>query len=209
MPTYSNRTVILAALGTAVLALTGCQLPWASPPKGDVAVVQPDELSEAGGRPCPKRLPVAEDPSGHGFGIEEEAERAPTFRDAHKAWTCRYDPVDGETTPDGGTTLEWKRAGKPQPVADLDGLRSALDELVPADPERMCTMDLSSRWMVVLSHDGDLTGVVVDDYGCREVRLTDDPHATPPGADGQDGVVGGVLTGGETVLEGLGVGRSR
>jgi hypothetical protein len=26
--------------------------------------------------------------------------------------------------------------------------------------------------MVVHSHGGDLTGVVVDDYGCRDVRLT-------------------------------------
>jgi hypothetical protein len=51
------------------------------------------------------------------------------------------------------------------------------------------------------------TGVVVDDYGCRDVRLTDNPHTTPPGADDQAGTVGGVLDGGAAILEALGVGR--
>lgn len=62
--------------------------------------------------------------------------------------------------------------------------------------------------MVVSSHDGDLTGAVVDDYGCRDVRLTGDPHATPPGAEGQNGTVAGVVDGGTAVLDALGVGRS-
>jgi hypothetical protein len=62
--------------------------------------------------------------------------------------------------------------------------------------------------MVVYNHGGDLTGVVVDDYGCRDVRLTDNPHTTPPGADDQDGTVGGVLNGGGAILDALGVGRS-
>jgi hypothetical protein len=50
--------------------------------------------------------------------------------------------------------------------------------------------------------------VVVDGYGCRDVRLTADPHATPPGADDQHGTVGGVLDGGPAVLDAVGVGRS-
>lgn len=62
--------------------------------------------------------------------------------------------------------------------------------------------------MVVYSHAGDLTGVVVDDYGCRDVRLTDNPHVTPPGASDQVGTVGGILDGGATILHALGVGRS-
>jgi hypothetical protein len=57
----------------------------------------------------------------------------------------------------------------------------------------------------VYTHDGDLTGVVIDDYGCRNVRLTDNPHTTPPGADDQDGTVGGVLNGGAAVLDALGL----
>lgn len=55
--------------------------------------------------------------------------------------------------------------------------------------------------MIVYSHSGDLTGVVVDGYGCREVRLTDEPFHTPPGAPHQDGTVGGVLDGGAELLE--------
>jgi hypothetical protein len=62
--------------------------------------------------------------------------------------------------------------------------------------------------MVVYSHHGDLTGVVVDDYGCRDVRLTANPHSTPAGAADQEGIVGGVLDGGAAILDTLGVGRS-
>lgn len=51
-------------------------------------------------------------------------------------------------------------------------------------------------------------GVVVDDFDCRSVRLTDNPHTTPPGADDQDGTVAGVLGGGTAILDPLGVGRT-
>lgn len=57
--------------------------------------------------------------------------------------------------------------------------------------------------MVVYSFEGDLTGVVVDDFGCRDVRLTDDPHDTAPGADGQEGTVGGVFGDGQVILKAL------
>ena len=104
--------------------------------------------------------------------------------------------------------METRREPEPVAAADLAGLQQALDDLALADPSAACTDDLGPRWMVVSDHEGDLTGVVVDDYGCRDVRLTDDPHATPPGAGGQDGTVGGVLAGGTAILDTLGVGRS-
>ena len=56
---------------------------------------------------------------------------------------------------------------------------------------RVCTEELGPRWMLVLSRSGDLTGVVVDGYGCRDVRLTDEPFTTVAG----EGAVEGVLTG--------------
>jgi hypothetical protein len=104
--------------------------------------------------------------------------------------------------------VETRRTRRTVVAADLPELQDALGDLAPADRSGGCTSDLGPRWMVVYSHDGDLTGVVVDDYGCRDVRLTDDPHTTPPGADDQDGTVGGVLDGGAEILNVLGVGRS-
>ena len=93
-------------------------------------------------------------------------------------------------------------------VGDLPDLQDALNDLSLPDFSGGCDDDLGPRWMVVYTHDGDLTGVVVDDYGCREVRLTDNPHITAPGADDQDETVAGVLDGGAAILDALGVGRT-
>ena len=101
-------------LGAAVLALTGCDLPWSSPPSSDDPRVRPSELSVAGGRPCPEELPVSDDSSGHGFGTEEVADELPTLLEPQEAWTCRYRPVDAGSLPDGGTHLrvETRRAAR-------------------------------------------------------------------------------------------------
>lgn len=194
----------LVASLAATMALAGCT------DTADDPEVRPHELSEAGHRPCPAELPVGDDPSGHGFGTDEPADQRPNLLEPKRAWACRYDPVDVARTDNGGTTYGWKRNGPPVLLADSDlpDLRSALDELEPADRNSDCTADLGPRWMIVLDHDGDLTGVVVDDYGCRDVRLTDDPHHTAPGADDQDRTVGGVLDGGQAILDAVGVGRN-
>jgi hypothetical protein len=120
---------------------------------------------------------------------------------------CQYNAFDSGTTRGGDATYEWRRAGQPQPVAaaDLPDLRAAINDVAPADRSGACTADLGPRWMVVYSHGGDLTGLVVDDYGCRDLRLTDNPHITPPGGDHQDGTVGGVLDGGAAILVALGL----
>lgn len=215
MPTSTRRSrigrvVAFLASATAVLAVSGCGLPWAGAPTANDPEVRPSELAEAGGRPCPKQLPLGDDPSGHGFGTDELADELPTLLEPQKAWVCRYDTVDAGTTRGGGAVFEWRRTGQPQPVAaaDLPDVQSTLDDLALADSSRSCTADLGPRWMVAYSHDGDLTGVVVDDYGCRDVRLTDNPHTTPPGAEDQDGTVAGVLDGGAAILDALGVGRA-
>jgi hypothetical protein len=201
----------LLGLATAVLALSGCAQPEASTVSADEAEVQGSELTDADGRPCPKDLPIGEDPSGHGFGVEDAADEPPTIAEPQDAWVCRYDPSDVGTTSSGGALFEWRRVGQPEavPAADLPDLHAAVDDLAVFDGARACTSDLGPRWMIVYSRDGDLTGVVVDGYGCREVRLTDNPHTTPPGAENQDGTVGGVLDGGAAILEAVGIGRSR
>lgn len=212
LPTGSriDRRIAALALGTAVLILAGCDRTGTSPQTAAAPEVRPSELTDAGGRPCPKTLPLGDDPSGHGFGTEEVADELPTLLEPQEAWVCQYNPGDAGTPSGGGTIYRWQRAGRPGVVdeAELTDLKDALDDLAPADAEGPCTSDLGPRWLVVYSHDGDLTGVVVDDYGCRDVRLTDNPHTTPPGADDQEGTVGGVLAGGGAVLEALGVGRT-
>ncbi|MFP5252673.1 MAG: hypothetical protein ACLGH4_02630 [Actinomycetes bacterium] len=202
-----GRGRVLLSLATAALALSGCGQTTLT---ANTPEVRTGELVDAGGQPCPKRMPIGEDPSGHGFGVEEVADQPPTLLEVQEAWVCQYNPVDVGTTSSGGAVFGWRREGQPQPVAadDLADLQDALDDLAPADRGGGCNDDLGPRWMVAYSHDGDLTAVVVDDYGCRDVRLTDDPHTTPPGADNQVGTVGGVLDGGAAILDALGVGRS-
>jgi hypothetical protein len=211
-PRAVSRTssgLALVGLATAVLALTGCDPPWSSTPAADKPELKTSELTEANGRPCPTELPTGEDPSGHGFGTEEAADQLPNLLEPQKAWVCQYSTFDAGTT-EAGAVYGWKRDGQPEPVAadKIADLRDALDNLTPADRSGGCSSDLGPRWMVVYSHDGDLTGVVVDDYGCHDVRLTDDPRTTPPGADNQDGTVGGVLDGGPAILDALGIGRT-
>lgn len=121
---------------------------------------------------------------------------------------CKYVAVHGHSV--NGTVYSWVRDGPARPVADRDlpALREALGGLEPPDADLACTDDLGPRWMVVSAHDGDVTGVVVDDYGCGQVRLTDDPHETAPGAGGGEGTVTGVLAGGPQVLDALQIGEN-
>jgi hypothetical protein len=50
-----------------------------------------------------------------------------------------------------------------------------------------------------------MTGLVIDDYGCQEIRLTDEPFQTVPGEASQPGTVAGVLLGPPALLRDLGV----
>lgn len=205
-----GRWAANVGLLSAVLVLAGCTgaIEASGSATAESPTVRPGELSAASGQPCPQELPIGDDPSGHGFGVEHAADQLPNLLEPQEAWVCRYDSFDRESTASGGTVYGWRLAGDAEPGApdDLPSLQAALDDLTLPDREG-CTADLGPRWMVVYSHDGDLTGVVVDDYGCRDVRLTDNPHTTPPGADVQDSTVGGILDGGPAILDTLGLGR--
>lgn len=206
--TAAARFVAALSLVTVALALSACDFPWSSAQTADGPGVRTTELDDASGRPCPRSLPVGDDPSGHGFGTEAAATELPTLLEPQEAWVCEYAAVHGHSI--NGTVYTWVRDGPAEPVADSDlpALRTAFDDLALPDATQGCHDDLGPRWMVVYSHDGDLTGVVVDDYGCRDVRLTDDPHETAPGADGQEGTVAGVLDGGPAILDALHIGRN-
>lgn len=206
------RIIPGAGLLTVVVLLGGCGAarvtgaPTASTESGAA-----HEVTTRVGQFCPDRLPVGEDPGGHGFGVQRDATATPTLPALEQAWVCRYDPVDVGVTPEGGAVFEW-RLGAPARALDeslLPRVATALAGIRPFPGGRGCTDDLGPRWMIAYSHDGDdPIGVVVDDYGCREVRLTDDPFRTPPGAGHRDGTVEGVLDGGADILEQLGPARS-
>lgn len=184
MTPTARVTVAWCALLVGTLgALAGCGDDSGS--RGGTAREQRDELAAHGGQPCPRRLPQTDGP---GLGTQEPAARAPSLPGADRAWVCEY----------AATAPGWPRQGPPREVGGraLDALEQGVADLRPADGMRMCTEELGPRWMLVLSHDGDLTGVVVDGYGCREVRLTDEPFTTVAG----EGAFEGVLTGSDDLL---------
>lgn len=167
----------------------------------------PDDLAAHDGEVCPGTLPEAGDE--HGFGTREPADATPSLAAPESAWVCVYDATDvaGGGT-DGGTdgaSYSWVRRGEATPVPDssLAALAADLGDLEPAADHRMCTADLGPRWMLVTAVAGDLTGVVVDGFGCREVRLTDEPFTTVPGEASGSGTVPGVLTGPDGLLPAL------
>jgi len=151
---------------------------------------------------CPDTLPVVVDPGGHGFGPVEEADRRPALPEPRSAWVCEYVATSSSVT-DSGTVWSWVSQGGPRSVdaAAVPRLADDLQHLGPPAANRACTDDLGPRWLLVYPHGSGLIGVVVDDYGCRDVRLTDDPFTTTAGAADADGTVPGILTAPDGMLE--------
>ena len=176
--TRSAPTLVLLA------ALAGCGSEAggsATDPPG------PDELAEHSGQPCPEELPEEE----QGEGWEQPAESAPDLPAADEAWVCVYGDAGAPADGSRGYYV-WKRSGQPVALSadELEAAQELLDELEPAPAEQACTADLGPRYVLVLSTGGDLTGVVLDDFGCHSARLTGDPHDIGPG----DGSMAGLLT---------------
>ncbi len=171
-----RRTALVAAVLLATL--TGCGDGGASGSSPEASPTASDELARHDGRPCPTQLPAEEGRA------TEPASGVPELPAFTRAWVCRYQV---ET---------WTLAGEPLevPHAALAEVETALGALAPAPADQMCTMDLGPRYLLVLSDGRDLTGIVVDAYGCRDVRLTDDPHSTPAGRSMAPGVPAGVFT---------------
>lgn len=167
------------------------------------AVDRPDELTAHDGEVCPDSLPGAGDE--HGFGPSEPATSSPSLGTPESAWVCVYDAADVAGAGVDGASYDWVRRGVATPVPDsgLADLAADLEDLEPAPGDQMCTADLGPRWMLVTAVSGDLTGVVVDGFGCRAVRLTDEPFSTVPGEASAPGTVPGVLTGPDGLLPAL------
>ncbi len=187
----------LCALSTTALLLTACSSDTDDKTAADPqSAPSADAPAPTGEDVCPPQLAEASDK--HGFGGEEVASSTPEFGDTAALWACTYNTLTIGTTPEGGQKYGWKRVGEPTPIdsTEYDDLVRGLGNLRPADPQRMCTADLGPR--VMLGHvatNGQVTGVVVDLFGCRDVRLTPDPVGVAPGESDVDGVPTGVLAG--------------
>lgn len=199
-----RRAFVPAASVVAVAVATGCGSGESSVATAPSPTINGDELASHDGAVCPDRLPIGKDPDGYGFGVDQAADTLPTLLAPEAAWVCEYPPKDNGRTSNGDMRVTWDRSGDPAPVAEarLPELEAALKdlELERLDGEIACTADLGPRRMLVYSHHGDLTGVVIDDYGCRDVRLTDEFFTTPPGEATSAGTVPGVLSGAEALL---------
>jgi hypothetical protein len=198
-----RRSVALGAGAlVAVVIATGVIVPRLATnddtrpgPSEKPSVASIDELAEHGG-PCPVRLPLPDDDSGHGFGSSTPAKADPTFKTPDRAWVCQYgNEIVG--TSDAGTVLEWTLNDSVRRLDDarLGPVDASLEGITRVRPDAQgCTEELGPRWLLVTETGGDLTGVLVDGYGCQDVRLTDDPFVTSAGDPQAGGTVPGVLT---------------
>jgi hypothetical protein len=166
-----------------------------------------DDLSQHGGSVCPTTLPRAPR-STYGFGTEKPAAMVPTLSKPQRAWVCQYDAHNVARQGSNGAWYEWVRVGAPRrlDVQELDAFASAIGQLTVPSADRACTMDLGPRYLVSYTYKRDLTGVVIDGYGCRGVRLTDNPFTTVPGGASVAGIVEGVLAGPTKLLDDLNAG---
>ena len=195
-----RRTLMSAATGGVVAAViaAGVAVPRLvsddPTPEGPLVGVS-DELSEHGG-PCPAVLPEPTNGSGQGFATSAVADEEPRFTSPDAAWVCQYGATDIGRTENGEMEIEWRLDHTPRRLDDslLPQVTEGLQSIELRDPEPLpCTMELGPQWMLVTSNAGDLTGAVADGYGCRDVRLTDDPFVTAPGDPQEGGTVPGVL----------------
>lgn len=193
-----RRRVLTLGAGALVAAviMAGVAVPRLVGSSDDdpVPAVDRGELAAHGG-PCPSVLPTATDDEGYGFGTTTPADGDPRFAAPEKAWVCQYGSRDVAPIGHSGALYEWVLNGSPRRLDDdlLSEISAAMNEITPVEPTG-CDADLGPRYLLVTSSGGDLTGVSVDAYGCRDVRLTDDPFVTAPGDPQEGGTVPGVLT---------------
>lgn len=203
-----KRAAVVVAL---IVMLSACSESAGDGPAVDPPAKAIDELTLHDGQFCPKRLPVAPQET-YGFGTDDRATALPAFPPFDQAWVCAYQTRDIAPRGANGAWYEWARTGSPRQLApeQVDSLAASFDELelIPGG-DYACSADLGPRYLVSTVWERDLTGLVIDDYGCRSVRLTDDPFVTIPGEATQPGTVKGVLQPPDTLLAELGLGRDR
>lgn len=153
-----------------------------------------DELSRSP-EVCPDRLAQASSET-NGFGTTTPARTAPRLPRPSAGIVCAYS-AHLATRNAEGAQFRWNRVGDPVTLSEeqRDALAADLAELKPPPESYACTSDLGPRWLLVYRSASGVVGVVVDDFGCREVRLTTDPAGIVAGEDPDPGLVRGVLFG--------------
>lgn len=151
--------------------------------------------------PCPSVLPSTESPSD-GLGTQEPAAAAPSLPAPDSATVCMYNFTEDASGDDQSASYTFTLSGEPVPVKsrNLEALTEELTKLAPVEPDAKCPAKLGRRWLLVTTADEEVTGVVVDDFGCVDVRLTDAPLETAPGEATREGTVSGVLGGSYDLL---------
>ena len=161
-----------AALLLAVAVLPACSGDSTDSPDGETPqtqVIAPtDELDSQDGELCPPSLAL---------GSTEPATSVPELSRPGTAAVCLYAPVEG----DDPAATTWNRSGDTVEIAgdDLTEVSDLLASLKPAKQD--CSVKIGRQWLFSYEDDGDVTGVVLDDFACGQIRVTDAPFTDAPG----------------------------
>lgn len=194
------RTLLATAI-VIVLLMGGCAKgepittkPAPAPTDTSVPPTPPPTPASEDREKCPERLLDPDEQSGT-LGAPGAAPRRPTIETPDAAWICSYGAKDDGANAGGATAYTWTRFGDVHPVgsSELNDLVTSLGGLVPVPNDRACLSNLGPRWLLVLERDGQRSGVTIDDFGCGDVLMTDDPFETAPGEAQQKGTVPGAL----------------
>lgn len=198
--TALTRSRTYAATCLLLLAVSGL-----SACSGDDPTEPAPQESGAAGEPgasdgevCPAVLPQGDDLGPGGIGTVEPATAAPELPVPEAGFVCLYDAVAASPEESGEEEIyQWARSGAPVEAKkkNLEALSVELAELAPPAPDKTCKTKADERWLFAYTSGEDSIGVVVDDFGCSQVRLSDQPSVTPPGEGQESGTVPGVLLG--------------
>jgi hypothetical protein len=172
-----TRTVALVLVASAALALTGCT----------------NDDSGARRHACPEQLPT---PPAGVEGFRDFATELPKMPDADAAWLCKYVSAPTATPGSRSGAMVWSLEGEPAqlPAAGAAAVSEMVQGFTAFPGDVACTLDLGPRWLVVFQAGEDTFGITIDDYGCREARLTDDPFSVAHGYSTDPRLVRGSLS---------------
>lgn len=182
-------------LAVAAVLLAGC----AGAQPGDGA-----GTASADPSPSPVTLEVACPETLLEPAVEEDGsvaiDPAPAVPDLGRvggAWVCAYALGAGE---DADSLWTLSDGPAEVPLDRLAEVAEVLDGLQVPPVEQACTADLGPRYLLMVGSGDEATGVAFDDFGCHQVRLTEDPWSVAPGLSEDPNLVPGVLAAGTDAI---------